>query len=75
MTESTLPLIFLGVANWNAAKVRAKGYRRLAGLKFEAGGSEHGDEPFKFPIPDGFLVWINGPNAPAMSGPRCNNPS
>jgi len=58
-----------GIADWDAAAMRAK--VAAAGLKLTP-GARGDDESFKFNDPDGFVVQVNGPKYTGHVGPITN---
>jgi len=58
-----------GIANWDAAAMRAK--VAAAGLKLTP-GARGDDESFKFNDPDGFVIQVNGPKYTGHVGPVTN---
>src|SRR5579863_189284 len=55
-----------GIADWDAADMRAK--VAAAGLKLTP-GARGDDESFKFNDPDGFVIQVNGPKYTGHVGP------
>jgi catechol 2,3-dioxygenase-like lactoylglutathione lyase family enzyme len=58
-----------GIADWDAAAMRAK--VASAGLKLTP-GARGDDESFKFNDPDGFVIQVNGPKYTGHVGPVTN---
>ena len=58
-----------GIADWDAAAMRAK--VAAAGLKLTP-GARGDDESFKFNDPDGFVIQVNGPKYTGHVGPIAN---